>query len=156
MTIEVSLNNTATSSTDRGTMIAYEATYATTSGTTAATGGMQASMDTCSSPSKWDPSAAVTGPHPIVVDGINLNSQADDNALVHVAINGVLSGDFAYCFTPSGKMYTWTGTDFASTAFVTSPNTLPVKFSVFRETNTLTRDVLVMPSGAVRISSRTT
>jgi prepilin-type N-terminal cleavage/methylation domain-containing protein len=137
-----------------GSIAEYESTYKT-----ANVAGGQATMNTCTAPSGWGPTPPTTGPvtgSAVLLDGTFIQEQVDTTANIQLYVNGVAfntsSNLIAYCFTPSGRMYVDTAPSASSGPTFTAPTLIPAVLTIKRSTG-LSRNVLLMPSGAVRMYS---
>ncbi len=162
--VMITLTFDNTTSTNQGVFQEFESTFG--AGTFGSVSGGQATMAACTQPSSWDTTATGTSaPHPVLIEGYNMQEQLDQDAHVHLFVTqgtgtAANSGTFAFCFTPSGRMYT-TSSGSPTNPVFTEATMQPTVFTVKRDvggssTTTYkgpTRNVLVMPSGATRLYS---
>lgn len=146
--------NFTTSGASVGSIAEYESTYRT-----GGFAGGQATMNTCTAPSGWGATAPTTGSiagSAVLLDGTFIQEQVDTAANIQLSVDGVAftstSNLIAYCFTPSGRMYVDTAPSASSGPTFTSPTLIPSVLTVKRNVG-LSRNVLVMPSGAIRMYS---
>jgi prepilin-type N-terminal cleavage/methylation domain-containing protein len=154
-------------STNLGVFREFESTFGAS--TFGSVSGGQATMAACTQPSSWDTSATgqanTSAPHPVLIEGYNMQEPLDQDAHVHLFVTQgtaavANSGPFAFCFTPSGRMYTSNAGTAATNPVFTEATMQPTVFTVKRDNGVSTttykgptRNVLVMPSGATRLYS---
>jgi type IV pilus assembly protein PilE len=146
---------------NRGIISEYESTFSFGSTSNSNTAAGQTTMSACTAPSVWTLPAPATGNHPVLIEGLYMQEQVDIDAHVHLLVNSNPNGPFAFCFSPSGRMYVDGSSTSSSNPTFTEPTLIPAIFTVVRDDGSssnsykgLSRNVLVMPSGATRLYSK--
>ena len=142
--------NFTTGGTSVGSIVEYESTYRT-----AGVAGGQATMNTCTAPSGWSGTAPTSGPiagSAVLLDGTFVQEKIDTTANITLTVNGSTSAPIAYCFTPAGRMYIDPSPSTSAGPTFTAPTLIPAVLTVKRNVGPA-RNVLIMPSGAIRMYS---
>ena len=158
VTLILAFDNGAT---NLGVITEYESTYALNTISNGSLAAGQSTMSSCTAPSSWTLPASTTGPHPTLIEGYNMQEKIDIQSRIHLLVNSSNSGPFAFCFTPSGRMYVDSSATASTNPTFTEPTLVPSLITVVRDNGVssttymgISRNVLIMPSGATRMYSK--